>query len=71
MIFTISKDLVYKWLSVDDMPTYPILPLFDEAIKFIDEARIQGGVLVHWFAPTPSPLVWPFYFFCCFDCDAF
>lgn len=36
---------------VADLPSWPILPLFPEAVGFIDEAIAAGGcVLIHWYA---------------------
>jgi len=44
------KMFKYKVVKVDDLPSTNLSPYFEEVIKYIEEARTHGGILVHCFA---------------------
>ena len=41
------KDFKYKTIPADDLPTFRLSKYFDECVRFIDEGRKTGKVLVH------------------------
>lgn len=43
-----NKEIRYKHLKLNDLPTFNILPFLDRAVEFLQEAKDSGGsVLVH------------------------
>ena len=44
-----SREFIYKFIYVKDLPFYNLFSVFDECFKFIDEGTTSPcAILIHW-----------------------